>query len=140
GCVKLRLSTMRQRAAYPIHTVPSVLDKATGQRRPISYAEAIARFASLLLEHRAPRAKTLVYGSGQLDYFSVFAMQEVFRLLGIRTLTGNAEHCLNSGAVHNEILTGQEGPFLTLDQATTGPSRFYLFNGWNGFVSHPPAF
>src|SRR5262249_34924949 len=39
GCVKLRLSTMRQRAAYPIHTVPSVLDKATGQRRPISYAE-----------------------------------------------------------------------------------------------------
>ncbi|HVY45923.1 MAG TPA: FAD-binding oxidoreductase [Minicystis sp.] len=140
GCVKLRLSTMRQRAAYPIHTTPSVLDKATGRRVPISYEEGIARFASHLLAHRAPAAKTLVYASGQLDYFTIFAMQEVFRLLGVRSLTGNAEHCLNSGAVHNEILTGQEGPFLTLDQATTGPNRFYLLNGWNGFVTHPPLF
>mgnify|MGYP000990313903 CR=1 FL=1 len=140
GCVKLRLSTVRQRPAYPIHTAPSVLDRATGQRRTIPYVEAINRLAGLLLAHRAPATKTLVYASGQLDYFTVFAMQEVFRLLGVRNLTGNAEHCLNSGAVHNEILTGQEGPFLTLDQATQGPNRFYLFNGWNGFVSHPPAF
>ena len=21
-----------------------------------------------------------------------------------------------------------------------GPSRFYLFNGWNGFIGHPPVF
>lgn len=140
GCVKLRLSTMRQKAAYPIHTTPSVLDKASGRRVPITYAAAVARFADHLLAHRLPDTKTLVYGSGQLDYFTVFAMQEVFRILGVRNLTGNAEHCLNSGAVHNEILTGQEGPFLTIDQATTGPNRFYLFNGWNGFVSHPPVF
>jgi ferredoxin-NADP reductase/anaerobic selenocysteine-containing dehydrogenase len=140
GCVKLRLSTMRQRAAYDIHTAPSVLDRATGRRRTIGYDEAVARFARDLLAHRASDAKTLIYASGQLDYFTVFAMQEVFRLLGIRNLTGNAEHCLNAGAVHNEILTGQEGPFLTIDQSINGPDRFYLFNGWNGFVTHPPAF
>lgn len=140
GCVKLRLSTMRQRAAYPIHVMPSVLDRVTGLRTPVTYEYAINRLADQLLAHRGADRKTLVYASGQLDYFTVFAMQEVFRLLGIRNLTGNAEHCLNAGAVHNEILTGQEGPFLTLDQATKGPDRFYLLNGWNGFVSHPPAF
>jgi anaerobic selenocysteine-containing dehydrogenase len=67
-------------------------------------------------------------------------MQEVLRLLGVRNLTGNAEHCLNAGAVHNEILTGQEGPFLTMKQAVEGPDRFYLLNGWNRFVTHPPVF
>ncbi len=64
----------------------------------------------------------------------------MFRLLGIRNLAGNAEHCLNAGAVHNEMLTGQEGPFLTLEAVAQGPDRFFLFNGWNGLVSHPPAF
>jgi ferredoxin-NADP reductase/anaerobic selenocysteine-containing dehydrogenase len=138
GCVKLRLSMMRQRAAYPIHVAPSVLEGET--RRTISYDEAIERLAQLLLDHRRDGARILVYASGQLDYFAIFALQEVFRLLGVRNLTGNAEHCLNAGAVHNEILTGQEGPFLLLSQAITGPGRFYLFNGWNGLITHPPAF
>lgn len=140
GCIKLKHSTMRQRAAYPIHIAPSVRDSATGGRRAISYTEAIARLADLLLAHTEPGRRTLVYASGQIDYFTIFAMQEVLRLLGIRNLTGNAEHCLNAGAVHNEILTGQEGPFLTLEQAANGPGRFFLFNGWNGFVTHPPVF
>lgn len=140
GCIKLRHSMMRQKTAYPIHMSPSVLDPSTGRRRPITYAAAIKKLAELLLAHRAPNGRTLVYASGQIDYFAIFAMQEVLRLLGVRNLTGNAEHCLNAGAVHNEMLTGQEGPFVTIEQATTGPSRFYLLNGWNGFITHPPVF
>jgi ferredoxin-NADP reductase/anaerobic selenocysteine-containing dehydrogenase len=140
GCVKLKLSTMKQRPAFPIHTMPSVLDRATGQRRPIDYVEAIRRLADLLLAHRGERGRTLVYASGQIDYFSVFAAQEVFRLLGSRNMTGNAEHCLNSGAMFAEILTGAPGPVLTIDQATQGPGRFYLLHGWNGFIAHPPVF
>lgn len=140
GCVKFRISMMRQRSAFPIHIGPSALDRDSGARRAISYEEGIAHFADLLLAHQAPAGKALIYACGQIDYFTVFAMQEVFRLLGIRNLTGNAEHCLNAGAVHNEILTGQEGPFVTIAQAFDGPDRFYLLNGWNGFVTHPPAF
>ncbi len=140
GCVKLRISTMRQRSAYPIHVTPSVLDRETGKRKAITYSEAITRLADMVLAHRAPSARTLIYASGQLDYFTIFAMQEVFRLLGVRNLTGNAEHCLNAGAVHNEILTGQEGPFLTLDQALNGSDRVYLMNGWNGMITHPPVY
>jgi anaerobic selenocysteine-containing dehydrogenase len=140
GCIKLRHSMMRQRAAYRIHTAPTVLDPKTGKRRAISYAEAIERFADLLLAHRGKGARTLIYASGQCDYFAVFAVQEVFRLLGIRNLTGNAEHCLNAGAVHNEMLTGQEGPFLTIAHVLGGSQRVYVFNGWNGFIAHPPVF
>jgi ferredoxin-NADP reductase/anaerobic selenocysteine-containing dehydrogenase len=140
GCIKLRHSMMRQRTAYPIQSGPSVLDPATGRRRPISYAAAISKLAELLLAHRAPSGRTLLYASGQIDYFAIFALQEVLRLLGVRNLTGNAEHCLNAGAVHNEMLTGQEGPFVTIQQALEGPSRFYLLNGWNGFITHPPVF
>lgn len=138
GCVKLKLSQNRQPAAFPIHVAPSV--KTDDGRHAITYREAISQLATLLLEHRRGGGNTLLYCSGQLDYLAIFAIQEVCRLLGIRNLTGNAEHCLNAGAVHNEILTGQEGPFLTIAQGTDGPGRFYLFNGWNGFITHPPAF
>lgn len=139
GCVKLKTSLLRQRPAFPIHVAPSVRE-AGGGRRTVAYAEAIGRLVDLLLAHRAPAGRTLVYACGQVDYFTVFAMQEVFRLLGVRNLTGNAEHCLNAGAVHNEMLTGQEGPFLTVEQGLQGDGRVYLLNGWNGFVTHPPAF
>lgn len=140
GCVKLRLSLGQQRGAFPIHVGPSDLDLVTGRRRSMTYDDAIARFADLLLAHRPPHGRTLFYGCGQIDYFTVFAAQEVLRLLGVRNLTGNAEHCLNAGAVHNEMLTGQEGPFLTIDQALDGPGRFFVLNGWNGLITHPPAF
>ena len=140
GCVKLKLSMAQQRPAYPIHVAPSLLDKETGQRRTISYEEAIDRFADMLLKHRRDLGNTLFYACGQIDYFSIFAVQEAFRMLGCRNLTGNAEHCLNAGAVHNEILTGQEGPFLTTDQSVSGDNRVFLFNGWNGSVTHPPVY
>ncbi|MCK5903583.1 MAG: 2Fe-2S iron-sulfur cluster binding domain-containing protein [Cocleimonas sp.] len=145
GCVKLKLSLTRQRPMFPIHIEPSRLvvnqlaeNKST--REKLSYQKAIEHLADLVLEHRQKDTRTLIYASGQLDYFTIFAMQEVFRLFGVRNLTGNAEHCLNAGAVHNEILTGQEGPFLTIDQAIKGENRFYIFNGWNGFITHPPVF
>jgi ferredoxin-NADP reductase/anaerobic selenocysteine-containing dehydrogenase len=141
GCIKLRLSTVRQRPVYPIHAAPS--RKTPSGREGLTYQEGIADLASLLLDHRptaSTPARTLVYASGQIDYFTIFAMQEVFRLLGIRSMTGNAEHCLNAGAVHNAILTGQEGPFLTLEQSLEGEDRLFLFNGWNGYVTHPPVF
>ena len=140
GCVKFRISMMRQRPAFPIHISPSVLDRDAQIRHALSYELGINRFADLLLSHRAPVGKVLIYACGQVDYFTIFAMQEVFRLLGIRNLSGNAEHCLNAGAVHNEILSGQEGPFLSVAQAINGPERFYLLNGWNGFITHPPVF
>ena len=140
GCVKLKLSMMRQRPVFPIHAAPSLRDPKDGCRYPVSYSDAIVGLANLVLAHRSPHGRTLIYASGQIDYFTIFAMQEVFRLLGVRNLTGNAEHCLNAGAVHNEILTGQEGPFLTMEQGIQGENRFYIFNGWNGFVTHPPAF
>ena len=140
GCIKFAHSMVRQTTPYPIHLAPSLLDPVTGTRRTISYDEAIDRFADLLLAHREAASRTLIYASGQVDYFTVFATQEVFRLLGVRNLTGNAEHCLNAGAVHNEMLTGQEGPFLTLKQCVEGPNRFYIFNGWNGLITHPPGF
>jgi len=141
GCIKLKTSLGRQRPVFPIHLAPSALEGGPGgRRRRISYDEAVARLADLLLAHRPPRARTLVYACGQVDYFAIFAFQEVFRLLGVRNLAGNAEHCLNAGAVHNEILTGQEGPWLTIDQGLDGPSRLHLLNGWNGLITHPPAF
>jgi anaerobic selenocysteine-containing dehydrogenase len=139
GCVKLRTSMGHQPTTFPIHVSPSVRT-ASGEREPISYAAAVMRLADLLLAHRGSAGRTLIYACGQIDYFTVFAIQEVFRLLGIRNLTGNAEHCLNAGAVHNELLTGQEGPFLTVEQALDGSDRMYLLNGWNGMISHPPVF
>ncbi|MBI4640020.1 MAG: hypothetical protein HY731_04965, partial [Candidatus Tectomicrobia bacterium] len=137
---KLNTSMGQQRPVFPIHASPSILDRTTGQRKSISYEEAISRLADLLLAHRPPEARTLIYACGQIDYFTIFSFQEVFRLLGIRNLAGNAEHCLNAGAVHNEILTGQEGPFLTIDQSLNGDGRLFLLNGWNGLITHPPVF
>lgn len=139
GCVKLKHASVRQRPAFPIHIAPSV--RQIGHRRTINYTQAISKLADLVLEHRGHRGKILLYCTGQLDYLAIFALQEVFRLLGVRNLTGNAEHCLNAGASHNELLTGQEGPFLTIKQAIEGPGdHMFLFNGWNGYISHPPAF
>ena len=138
GCAKLLLSTVRQRPAFPIHVTPSVLD-GNGGRRPISYEEAIRRLADLVLDHLGPRGRTLLYACGQIDYFSIFAIQEVMRLLGVRNVTGNAEHCLNAGAVHNERLTGQEGPFVTIDQAVRGDGERLYTSQRLERLRHPSA-
>ncbi|MBM83679.1 MAG: hypothetical protein CMJ78_24230 [Planctomycetaceae bacterium] len=140
GCLKMKTSTGIQRTTFPAHQQPSILDAETGERTAISYQHAINQLADLLLAHRPPKGRSLIYACGQIDYFTIFSFQEVFRILGVRSLAGNAEHCLNAGAVHNEILTGQEGPFLTVDQAIHGDNRFFLLNGWNGLISHPPVF
>ena len=139
GCSKLKLSAGTKGGLYPIHLAPSIQAGEVQSRSSITYEQGIARLADLILDHRDPGTQILVYGCGQIDYFTVFALQEVFRLLGVRNIAGNAEHCLNAGAVHNEMLTGQEGPFLTFENALAGENRFYLFNGWNGLVSHPGA-
>jgi len=140
GCAKLIYSQMRQKVAFPIHIAPSLLNREQGRRETISYEEAIDKFADLLLEHRGINKNILVYISGTTDYFTMFAAMEVFRLLGVRNITGNGEHCLNSIAIYNEILTGQEGPFLTIDNSINGPNRFFLLHGWNGIITHPPVF
>ena len=139
GCAKLQTATGEAGTLYPLHTQPSIKGRLGGPRRSISYEESIRRLADLCLDHRDPDTQVLVYGCGQIDYFTIFAAQEVFRLLGVRNVAGNAEHCLNAGAVHNEMLTGQEGPFLTFDAAFDGPGRLFLLNGWNGRVTHPGA-
>jgi hypothetical protein len=56
GCVKFKLSRMQQRPAFPIHVAPTVLED--GRRKTISYREAIARLADLVLEHAAPMAES----------------------------------------------------------------------------------
>ncbi|MEE2829888.1 MAG: hypothetical protein VX498_11925, partial [Myxococcota bacterium] len=137
GCSKLQIAAGQRGTLFPIHTAPSIKDRYSKERRSISYEDAIKRLADLALDHRDPDTQILLYGCGQIDYFTVFAMQEVFRLLGVRNVAGNAEHCLNAGAVHNEMLTGQEGPFLTFDTALDGPNRFFILNGWNGMLTHP---
>ena len=78
--------TMRQRPAFPIHVGPSV--RQGGERKAITYQQAISKLADLVLAHRAGRGKVLLYCTGQLDYIAIFAIQEVFRLLGVRNLTG----------------------------------------------------
>ena len=138
GCVKFNISMGLSKPVWPYHSRPSVLD-VSGRRVSISYEDAISRLAQYMLDHRGRHDRTCVYACGQVDYFGIFAFQEVFRLLGLRNIGGNAEHCLNAGALHNEMLTGQEGPFLTLEQAVGGDNRFFLFNGWNGLITHPPA-
>ncbi len=138
GCIKLRQARMSEPGPFPIHLTPSVLED--GHRTALSYPAAIERFADLLLAHRPPQGRTLTYACGQIDYFTVFAMQEVFRLLGVRNIGGNAEHCLNSEAKHQELQTGQEGPYLTVGQCLETQNSFFLFNGWNGRITHPPVF
>ncbi|MCP4868664.1 MAG: hypothetical protein GY898_08090 [Proteobacteria bacterium] len=139
GCAKLQTATGQSRTLFPIHVQPSIKDRFASGRRSIDYTAAIARLADLCLDHRDPDTQVLLYGCGQIDYFTIFALQEVFRLLGVRNVAGNAEHCLNAGAVHNEMLTGQEGPFVTFDCAFDGSDRFFLLNGWNGRITHPGA-
>lgn len=139
GCSRLHDALAEGPGREPLHLRPSVLD-ITGRRVPLFYEEALERFAHLVLEHRPPRARTLLYASGQLDYFAVFAMQEVFRLLGVRNMTSNCEHGYLSGGIYKAFVAGQPGPFVTIAQALNQPQGLYLLSGWNGAVTHPPVF
>ena len=139
GCAKFKQSLGEQTSLSPSHLRPSVLD-ITGRRVPLFYEEALERFADLVLEHRPPRARTLIYGSGQLDYFSVFALQEVFRLLGVRNMTSNCEHGYLAGGTYKTLLGGEAYPFMTIQDALTAPHALYILSGWNGEITHPPIF
>jgi len=139
GCEKLQMSRKQSILPFGMHLQPSILD-ITGQRVSLSYSAALERLALLLLDHRPAQAQTLIYTSGQVDYFALFAMHEVFRLLGVRSIASNAEHGYWSGALYQEFLTGQARPFIQYDQAVNGPNRLFLLSGWNGLVSHPPLF
>ncbi len=138
-CRKFYRALDEKKGLYPFHLRPSVLD-ITHRRVPLFYKEALERFASLVLEHRPPRARTLIYGSGRLDYFATFAIQEVFRLLGVRNMTSNCEHGYLAGGSYLTHLAGAPTPSMTLAQATSTPDAFYLLSGWNGRVTHPPVF
>lgn len=139
GCLKLHHALGERPTLFPLQLRPSVLD-ITGRRVSLFYEEALERFADLVLEHRPPRARTTVYASGQIDYFAVFALQEVFRLLGVRNMTSNCEHGYLSGGVYKAFVAGQPGPMMTIRQALQQPDGLYLLNGWNGYVTHPPVF
>jgi len=41
GCAKLKLSMLRQKPAFPIHTSLSILEETRGQRQILSYEQAI---------------------------------------------------------------------------------------------------
>lgn len=139
GCGKLYQDSRKTVLPFPLHLQPSILD-ITGHRVALSYPAALERLAHLLLEHRPAQAQTLIYTSAQLDYFALFALHEVFRLLGVRNISSNAQHGYWSGGLYQEWLNGQAAPFLTYDQAIFGPNRLYLLSGWNGSVTHPPLF
>lgn len=139
GFAKLRVSLGEQPTLFPMQLSPSVLD-VTGRRVPLFYSDAIERLADLLLSHRPPYGRTLVYAGGDLDYFDQFALHEVFRLLGARNLSGSSEFGLRAAARTLELQAGEESPILTLEQALEGPNRLFLMSGWNGFVSHLPVF
>ncbi len=139
GCLKFKHALGERPSVYPLQLRPSVMD-ITGRRVPLFYEEALERFAHLVLDHRPPRARTLIYASGQIDYFAVFALQEVFRLLGVRNMTSNCEHGYLSGGLYQTFIAGQPAPFVSIQQALQQPNGIFLMNGWNGYVTHPPIF
>ncbi|MEZ0367617.1 MAG: hypothetical protein ACAI44_00875 [Candidatus Sericytochromatia bacterium] len=139
GSVRFRIGMGENRSLFPLQLMPSVLD-VTGRRIALHYSEAVERLADLLLAHRPPYGRTLVYADESVDYFGVFALQETGRLLGIRNLYGSAIWAPQAVGMGAALQRGHEAPILTLDQALEGPGRLFLLNGWNGFVTHLPMF
>lgn len=137
GNVSLQLRHGIQRSLFGIQQQPSVLD-VTGQRVAISAEEAYGRLADLLLAHRPPYGRTLVYADGDLDLFDYFALQEVGRLLGIRNLHGSSSWGAEALATGQALLKTQV--HHTLEDILSLSQPVFLFNGWNGLIHHPVAF
>lgn len=134
--LRLRLGASAMRPLFPIQLAPSVLD-LTGRRVSISYAGAIERLADLMLAHRPPYGRTLIYADGNLDYFGHFALQEMARLLGVRNLYGStiwSSQALASGA---EIQRGVASPFMTLEECLAAEQAVFILNGANPYLTHP---
>lgn len=139
GSARLRIGMGENRSIFPLQLMPSVLD-VTGRRIALHYHEAVERLADLLLAHRPPYGRTLVYADESLDIFGIFALQEVGRLLGIRNLYGSiiwGPQAVGQGAT---LQRGNEAPLLTPEQVFKGSRRLFLLNGWNGFITHLPLF
>ena len=64
--VRLRIGLGENRSLFPLQLAPSVLD-VTGRRIPLSSGEAVERLADLLLAHRPPFGRTLVYADDSVD-------------------------------------------------------------------------
>lgn len=135
----LRVGMGENRSLFPMQLMPSVLD-VTGRRISLHYGEALERLADLLLAHRPPFGRTLVYADQSVDLFGIFALQEVGRLLGIRNLTGSSIWGAQAVGMGSAFQRGHEGPSLSLEQAFGGQKRVFLLNGWNGFITHLPLF
>lgn len=134
--VRLRLGASEMRPLFPIQLAPSVLDR-TGRRVSISYSGAIERLTDLLLAHRPPYGRTLIYADGNLDYFAHFALQEMARLLGVRNLYGStiwSSQALASGA---EIQRGVASPFMSLEDCLQAEQPVFILNGANPYLTHP---
>ena len=116
---------------------PSVLD-VTGRRVAITPEEATNRLADLLLAHRPPYGRTLVYADGDLDLFDHFTLQETGRLLGIRNMYGSSTWGAEALAAGQQLL--HHNVSHTLEEVLALQNPLYLFNGWNGLVHQPVAF
>lgn len=135
--ISLQLNQGIQRSLFGMQQQPSVLD-VTGQRVTLSAEEAYGRLADLLLAHRPPYGRTLVYADGDLDLFDYFALQEVGRLLGVRNLHGSSVWGAEALATGQDLLQTQV--HHSLDDLLSMSQPVFLFNGWNGLIHHPVAF
>lgn len=135
--ISVQLAHGIERSLFGIQQQPSVLD-VTGQRVAITSEEAYDRLADLLLAHRPPYGRTLVYADGNLDLFDYFSLQEVGRLLGIRNLHGSSIWGAEALATGQALLKTEV--HHTLEEVLSLERPTFLFNGWNGLIHHPVAF
>lgn len=137
GCARLVSSTGERPAAVPLQLAPS--RKAEVGRETIDYVDAIEHAGALVAEQLRCGGRIAAYASAQLDVFGLLAMQEVFRLLGVRALSSSSELSSEAEARATELLTGRATPALSLADALEGAGRTYFLLGWNGYISHPPV-
>lgn len=135
--IPVQLSNGIARSLFGVQQTPSVLD-VTGQRVAISAEDACNRLADLLLAHRPPYGRTLLYADGDLDLFDHFALQEVGRLLGIRNLYGSSIWASEALAAGHALI--QDPVQHSLEDILSLEAPLFILNGWNGLIHHPVAF
>ena len=131
---------LAQEPLFPFHRTPSILQPASSHREPITYNNAIQELSCLLLQHRQARHRIHIYVVAQLDYLAMFAIQEVFRLLGVRHIHSNTQLGAQAQAYSHTLVTGQETPYLTVEKSIPGEHRLFILSGWNGIITNPDIF